>query len=315
MQGVFQAMTTLVQNPQTFWVKFSQSWQRNYNCVRKNPGLFWMRLGARFEFIRSCVHFLSKLSNKSYEIDKDKPSAFKDINVDEANSSMEKDGYALGINLPPEVVREILDYAYSTACYADRNPGQAFYYQQKEQAEAKLGRQFRLGSYFSAENCPAIKKLERDPALLELSAKFLGAAPIHMATELWWSFPVAGTRMEQLKAAQVFHYDMDDYRFIKFFFYLTDVDVSSGPHAIIRGTHKNKKFSHQLLGVRCASKDDKEIVDCYGAESVVTICGPAGTGFAEDTYCFHKGSVPTEKVRLLLQIEFAINEYGDIRSF
>jgi hypothetical protein len=120
--------------------------------------------------------------------------------------------------------------------------------------------------------------------------------------------------MEQLKAAQVFHYDLDDYRFIKFFFYLTDVDLYSGPHVLIRGSHKNKKLSHQLLGVRCASKPDEDIVGCYGAENLVTICGPAGLGFAEDATCFHKGTLPTQKERLLLQIEFAINNYGDIRG-
>lgn len=228
---------------------------------------------------------------------------------------METDGYALGIDLPSEVVQEILDFAYSATCYADRDPEQPFSYRKKEQVEARQGRQFRLGSYFGAQSCPTIKRLERDPGLLALAAKFLGATPRHMATELWWSFPVVGTPMEQLKAAQVFHYDMDDYRFIKFFFYLTDVDLVSGPHVILRGSHKNKKFSHQLLGVRCASKDDQEIVDCYGAENIVTICGPAGLGFAEDTYCFHKGALPTEKERLLLQIEYSINDYGEIRQF
>jgi hypothetical protein len=38
--------------------------------------------------------------------------------------------------------------------------------------------------------CPAIKKLERDPGLLAIAAKFLGANPVHMATALWWSLPV-----------------------------------------------------------------------------------------------------------------------------
>ena len=120
--------------------------------------------------------------------------------------------------------------------------------------------------------------------------------------------------MEKLKAAQVFHYDLDDYRFIKFFFYLTDVDLSSGPHLLLKGSHKNKKLSHQLLGVRCASKPDQEIVETYGAENLVTVTGPAGLGFAEDATCFHKGTLPTHKERLLLQIEYAINNYGDIRT-
>lgn len=109
-----------------------------------------------------------------------------------------------------------------------------------------------------------------------------------MATELWWSFPIVATPLKQLKAPQVFHYDMDDYRFIKFFFYLTDVDILNGSHICIRGSNINKKFYNQLLGVRCASKKDSETVNYYGSENIVTICDAASLSFAEDTYCFHK---------------------------
>jgi hypothetical protein len=305
----------LVESPQIYWDKFFKYCQKNYECLLKNPRLFWMRKLARFEVLRYGVAELLKCPDQSCEISNSNPSLFKDINVDELVSSLNNDGYAVSINLPQDVVQEILEFAHSSTCYGNRDPKLSFYYRDKEQVEASMGQQFRLGSYFEAETCKVIKKLETDPGLLAIAAKFLGAAPVHVASELWWSFPVSATPLEQVKAAQVFHYDMDDYRFIKFFFYLTDVDLSNGPHVCIRGSHKNKKFSHQLVGVRCASKEDKEIVDCYGAENVVTLCGSAGFGFAEDSYCFHKGSPPSNKERLLLQIEFAINDYGDIRDF
>ncbi|MFB8788972.1 MAG: hypothetical protein U7123_09025 [Potamolinea sp.] len=308
-------MTAVIQSSQNFWDKIAGYCQKNYQFLTKNPRLFLMRKLARFEGIRDWILFFFKRPIKSYEISKDNPSLFQDINVDKVISGLETDSFALGINLPQDVVQEILNFAHSKPCYGNREHNFGFYYRDKEQTEARTGKQIRLGSYFGADDCQTIKKLETDPGLLAISAKFLGATPVHIATELWWSFPASGTAIEQLKAAQVFHYDMDDYRFIKFFFYLTDVDSSSGPHVTIRGTHKNKKLSHQLLGVRCASKDDNEIIDSYGAQNVVTICGPAGFGFAEDTYCFHKGAVPTEKERLLLQIEFAINDYGNLRDF
>lgn len=308
-------MTAVIQSSQNFWDKLAGYCQKNYQLLTKKPRLFLMRKLARFERIRDGMMFFFKRPIKSYKISKDNPSLFQDINVDEVISGLETDSFALGINLPQDVVQEILNFAHSQPCYGNREHNFGFYYRDKEQVEATTGKQIRLGSYFGADNCPTIKKLETDPGLLAISAKFLGAAPVHIATELWWSFPASASLIEQLKAAQVFHYDMDDYRFIKFFFYLTDVDSSSGPHVSIRGTHKNKKFSHQLLGVRCASKDDNEIIDSYGAPNVVTMCGPAGFGFAEDTYCFHKGAVPTEKERLLLQIEFAINDYGNLRDF
>lgn len=308
-------MTALTQYPENFLTKIIDYCQKSCRSMFGNPKLFVMRKIARFEIIRNWVSNCYRLINKSYKVNSHRASVFKDINIEQVNQDLNKEGYALNINLPNAVVKEILEFAYSETCYANRNPESGFYYREREQFEASIGKNVRLGSYFEADNCTAIKKLESDSTLLAIAAQFLGAAPIHMATELWWSFPTAATPLEQLKAAQVFHYDMDDYRFIKFFFYLTDVDILSGPHVCIRGSHINKKFSHQLLGVRCASKADSEIVDHYGSENVVTICGSAGLGFAEDTYCFHKGSPPIEKERLLLQVEFAINDYGKIREF
>jgi hypothetical protein len=55
---------------------------------------------------------------------------------------------------------------------------------------------------------------------------------------------------------------------------------------------------------------DQDVIDFYGRESVVAMCGKAGTGFAEDTYCVHKGTPPRSKDRLILQLQFALNDYG-----
>lgn len=308
-------MTTLIQASQNkIWAKISDYCSKSYQCLINNPGLFLMRKLARIEIVRNWIGYLYQLRGKTHEVTQETPSIFKDFDVDVAVAAIKTDSYALGLQLSEEVVQEILDYARSAPCYANRNPELRFFYDEKEQAEASMGNKIRLGSYFQAEGCGAARKLENDPVILAIAAKYLGAPPVHIASELWWSFPVEGTPMEQLKAAQVFHYDLDDYRFIKFFFYLTDVDLTSGPHILLRGTHKNKPLSHQLLGVRCASKPDEEIVDIYGAENLVTVCGSAGLGFAEDATCFHKGTLPTHKERLLLQIEYAINSYGDIRG-
>ncbi|WYX20667.1 hypothetical protein WJ973_05385 [Achromobacter xylosoxidans] len=54
---------------------------------------------------------------------------------------------------------------------------------------------------------------------------------------------------------------------------------------------------------------DTEIEGIYGAEGVLDIPGVKGTGFAEDTYCVHKGTTPQHKPRLLLQIQYALFDY------
>ncbi len=81
-------------------------------------------------------------------------------------------------------------------------------------------------------------------------------------------------------------------------FYLTDVDLSSSPHIYVKGSHKKKKLRHQFSILR--DRDDQDIIDYYGRENVINICGSVGLGFAEDPFCFHKGTVPVSKDRLIL---------------
>ncbi|NER22062.1 MAG: hypothetical protein F6J86_12705 [Symploca sp. SIO1B1] len=307
-------MNSLVRKKQGFLVKIAEYCQKNYNCLKRDFRLFMMRKLARIETIRNLITALSK-SNKNYQkLGQDNYSIFPDLNVDEAAAALRKDGYYIGLKLPQDIVQELREFAHSSTCYGDRNPEYSFNYAQKEQVEAKVGKKFMLGSYMdSTDTCPAFQKLKNDPGLLAIAARYLGTEPNCVENELCWSFPVSATLFEQLKAAQVFHYDIDDYRSIKFFFYLTDVDASGGPHVCIRGTHKNKKLLHQVIGQRCASIDDQKLIDCYGAEKVTTILGEAGSGFVGDTFCFHKGTLPIDNERLLLQLEFAIYEYEGVR--
>ena len=106
-------------------------------------------------------------------------------------------------------------------------------------------------------------------------------------------------------AAQLFHFDLDDFRQLKLFFYLTDVDESAGPHVAVRGTHASKRLGHELMIRRLA---DDEVARAYGAGSIERFCMPAGGGF-EDTYCLHKGQRPTGSERLLLAFNYGINDF------
>jgi hypothetical protein len=55
---------------------------------------------------------------------------------------------------------------------------------------------------------------------------------------------------------------------------------------------------------------DDEVARCFTPDQVAEICGPAGTGFAENTLCVHKGLTPTREPRLLLQLQYALFDYG-----
>jgi len=255
------------------------------------------------------MRYLSHSSVKQHQssfIGRD--SVFNPIDINQAVRELKTEGFYLGLKLSKELVEEILEFAQTTPCYANRKSNLGFYYHQKKEAEIQTKKDIKVGCYFNtAQLCPAIYKLQNDSQLLAIAAQYLEGEPIHQGNQLWWSFAGESSDWQRRQTAQMFHYDLDDYRFLKFFFYLTDVDHKSGPHICVRASHKYKKFSHTLLRKR---EKDRDIIDYYGQESLVTICGKAGFGFVEDPLCFHKGLTPTHKDRLLLQIEFATTDYG-----
>ena len=277
----------------------------------KNPLWLLMSIFARFLTFRHLVKLVAKFffkeEVKNFDLNS---SIFQDVNVDEVAESMKSNGLHLGINLPEPAVQEILDFCAKTNCYGDAEHQLGFIYTEKAQAEQKCGKTFNMAQYFNINSlCPIINKLAKDPVLLEIATQYLGTKPVHTGSRLWWIFPVDEASHNPNKTISFFHYDLDDYSCIRFFFYLTDVDSSSGPHVCVPGSHTNKKLAHVLSLMK--RRSDREIVDYYGSENILTFGGEAGFGFAEDTFCFHKATPPKSKDRLMLQIQFAIKDYGN----
>ncbi|MEX0267623.1 hypothetical protein AB3R30_00635 [Leptolyngbyaceae cyanobacterium UHCC 1019] len=297
-----------------FLSQLSKYCHSSYYYIRHNPKLFIMRKISRIEILRDLMAWFYQITGKSYEIRPVDCSNIQPIDIDAVVTAIHENGYYSGIELSADRVQEILDYAQTALGLGDREPTLRFCLADKPAVEAKLGKQFMVCSY-PTQDCAAVNQVIHDPKLLAIAAKFLGASPICIGSELLWSFPAPSTLKEQTNQAQVFHYDLDDYRSIKFFFYINAVDASGGPHVCIAGTHRYKTLLHQLLGQRCAAIPDQQLIAQYGSENVITFCGEAGFGFAEDPCCFHKASPPDENVRLLLQVQYAINHYGDIRAF
>lgn len=308
--------TSVIQKSESFGYKLANYFVKNYQGLIQYPRLFLMRKFARFEIVRDWAAMLLKRPAKSHVISQENASVLGKLDVDAIAARMETDSCYQGLQLPENTVQELLKFASSTVGYINRDAKRPYRYKGTEKVDADLPKNARVCSYMSnGEQSSTLKKLEKDPGILAIAAKFLGAEPVHMGSEISWNFPVpAENHVQQREAAQVFHYDLDDYRFIKFFFYLTDVDMFSGPHTYVSGTHKGKKLMHQLIGTRCADIDDEKIVEYYGAQNVVNVCGKAGFGFVENPLCFHRGTQPTEKPRLMLQIEYTINDYGNIHE-
>lgn len=143
---------------------------------------------------------------------------------------------------------------------------------------------------------PHILALANSDFLLGLAETYIGCKPTLSALVLRWSFPRHGTG----RGIQAFHRDGDDWRHVKIFVYLTDVDAGAGPHVYVIGSQKGR------APLRLREYSDADIDDTYGADRVMTVVGPAGFSFAGDTAGIHKGLVPSDTPRLMLQIQYSL---------
>lgn len=225
-------------------------------------------------------------------------------------ASIQANGYYEGFSLRPDILAELLDFAKTNPCYVNRNPAQPFYVDDREEIEQTLGTPLLVAGYLdSHESCKAYQAIQTDDYLLDIASQYLNHRAVYMRGELAWGFPSPNSLEQKLKTARVYHCDINDYKTIKFFFYLTDVGEGDGPHIYMQGTHLNRRFGHQWIGQGCASICDRTLVDIYGSERVRVVTGPAGFGFAGDPYCLHKGTVPKDSSRLLLQLEYGMHSY------
>lgn len=142
---------------------------------------------------------------------------------------------------------------------------------------------------------PEIVAIANDSRVLNVVSRYLGVKPTISNVNCWWSF---GDRVAA-KDAQFYHRDLDDYKFIKMFFYLTDVNVDSGPHIYVKKSHKINK----LLELRRFS--DEEVKIAFDNKDIITLIEPKGSCFIEDTYGIHKGQLPLKGNRLLLQVQYS----------
>jgi hypothetical protein len=159
-------------------------------------------------------------------------------------------------------------------------------------------------------HCHEVQELLLDESILFLVQEYLGCTPILCSVLAWFSFPGSDSNLSSYhqalsRAAQQFHFDMDQIRFIKIFLYLSDVTDKNGPFVYVTGSHE-----HKMNNFRDGRYEDSEIINFYGSHSLQAIEGSAGTIFAADTCGFHKGTPLQSSHRLILQIVYGVSLFG-----
>ena len=144
-------------------------------------------------------------------------------------------------------------------------------------------------------NCPHVLALANSDFLIRTATQYLGCLPTISTLRIWWSFP--GSRRE---GTHSFHRDWDDWRCVKLFVYLTDVDETSGPHHFVRGSHRTQP---ELFG---RTYEAETLEKAFGRDAIRVVTGAAGTAFLENSIGIHAGPIPISQPRLVLQVGYTL---------
>lgn len=286
-----------------FW--FGYYWYKIFN---KTP--WYSYLSLRKLFYTSNTQFNKRLSeriakeNSVYTI---KPSGIlgnlSDGEVKKVSDEIQRNGYyVFPTFLPDETIEYLTQLSYRTKAKlipAPKEGASSDYFKRGNEKAIKY-------QYFEEDLIQdhVIQKLICDPSILAVAQAFLKSKPVIDLISMWWSTAVS--KQASSEVAQLYHWDMERIKFLKFFFYLTDVDTDTGPHCYVKGS--NNGFPATVR--RDGRILDEEINKAYPAENLIEINGKRGSILAVDTSGFHKGKNLKRADRLLLQFEFANSLFG-----
>ena len=143
--------------------------------------------------------------------------------------------------------------------------------------------------------------------ILKVVSKYLGYIPLLTHISVWWS---PNDKIYE-QSSQFYHLDHEDYKQIKGFLFLTDIDEESGPLNAISSNQSSiiqKEISYNM------ESQNKRVLDSTISElnkknmnKFITkeFLGKKGDLLLMDTSkCFHFGSRKSTKERLILSFQF-----------
>jgi len=275
------------------------------------PAYFLIFALARFKVCRQIYAYWSRFkSYSSAKVDRQTDSLFE-LDPTATVNTLKQDGVCTGLNLPEQFLADLQQYLLTQNCYAGGKSHLGFKIWEKDRLDRDFKQPFYVARYFNLSTaCPQIIQLVNDPKLQKIATGYIGKEAKYTGASLFWTFPIEGVSVDaDQQMFSHFHYDIDDFAGLRFCFYLTDVTLDDGPHICIRGSHIKKRI-HHVLNYFSRIQTAAELAKTYESEKFETITGKSGSGFMEDTFCFHKGNPPKSQPRLFLQLHFAAHNYS-----
>jgi len=173
-------------------------------------------------------------------------------------------------------------------------------------AELKKGQEYlRAHTNYAAVaepllNCDQAIPLAFEQQLIDIASGYLECVPAIGGLNLRKSFRNNLPEFDTL----FFHVDPNSPKFLKFFFYLNDVDESGGPFCYVRGSHRRRFPGWQ----RKYRWELDEIAPVYGADNVLLLTAKVGDIIVADTNGFHRGTKITGQDRGMLTVDYVLHQ-------
>ena len=199
--------------------------------------------------------------------------------------------------LSAKEAKDMYDYFVATKCYD-------FYGKHQSFAVNDVPPHVKLGRHTIKDNllCPKMIDLITNEDIIKKASSFLNAPATLSLVLPMWSFPCEEKNPINM---QLFHRDADDYKFVKFFILLSTVELGEGEQQYLKGSNVAGHLPPELYKIE---RYPDQVIDNYASKfEKVKVVGKAGTNWFADTYGIHRGTVPSTKPRLLLQLQFSYN--------
>ena len=154
---------------------------------------------------------------------------------------------------------------------------------------------------------PGMVELINHPRLLTLVQEILGCQPTLSEVALWWLYhnydpeEEANNHTGYASSPLEYHRDIDNWRVVRVFLYLTDVDAEAGPHSYLKGTQLMQLPIFRRVNLAPHQPLHRLL------QNRLDITGPAGTLIVMDPFGLHRAIVPKTRDRLMLAFSYSLH--------
>jgi hypothetical protein len=260
------------------------------------------------------LHNLITQYNKPYQLPDNVYGVLGNIdnnNLDDIMIQMNSNGYYIfQQKLSDEICDRLLEFALTTKAYLrpltqeESATSKKDYNKRKKDIINRMNPEAVRYDYLADQliQDEVVQKLLADISLIKVAQSYLECVPKSDVLGMWWH--TAYEKTENAEAATMYHFDMDTIKWVKFFFYLTDVKKENGAHQFIKGTH-NGNIPDSLMQRKYERIAEDELEKFNLIKDEVTYEARRGTIIMEDTSGLHRGYPVQNKDRLLFQIQFS----------